>query len=1055
MFSSRDSKGSKGKAVNDLDDFLKTPAASQARPSSQGTSMPPKAPRIDVANAQRWPEASDINTVENSGRPRQSSMKSQMARIGRGKRSLTVTFVTAAPEVIGHGGDETDTPVMVISKGRPLPSNMRKSNDNEEDDFRPNKLTRAQTSYHEKSPVVQENLDPPRPSMSYRSTRSDPTHDGFQRAPLKRVQTGRLVDQSFMTDFGAEPDLRLGPQTGKGEPYVPKNEPQPNPQGTNVLTRPAEFRRGFDDDDDDEDDDDDVEGANPSSFKARLKNKMRAEEGRALHAAVQSHYDYSEDEGDRQDRRGPNLNATESRGARQPSPNNVSSINTALSDPRRSRSNQRSERDPSPNTAYPSSSSPQSIPASLSPAIRSAPKVLPINHDPSPVSSQQAPSNYPTSNQQASSNYPTSSQQASSNYPTQSLPPKPLNANPAYYTGSPSSNHESPLKSPLKSPLIRSPYDSGTNAMNRMPSAATNSLLRAEAASGGDAALDDFAGRVVHMKGIFRLTAELEGPPTNFTPLQWLRASIWWFLKGRSEVEVIFRNRPRSSDGPPDTQLKQHHVDIAKALWILTDVIAVLPNVAKYGSNLSQQLNVARNAGDQAAADVLDAALALLSAMKNLVLSMGRNRVMPPQQALLQGQDQTIWVKYPRFASDVQAILSGSASRSLVVESQKYNVNPITLIPLADNQTDFCFGRMFVQVSVTTEDDADGDRITIPCVLSILRTHNDWYPKIIICSQNDLVNVTVQSDRKLGVTWEDVRWRTKAPRSVHVRLPRGFTLNLELPENDFRTLWGIYDFTDKIEGNMREKADETLIHELTLKDFQYSVSAGTAGFPAEKVPRCGVRVFEKAIKLNERTGQRRLHRGYRLMVVTSPKNRSLGSVNHEFGTGKPMNYETRVDPKAEGSHVMVLRVNDKDKACTLSMGFNDSAERERLYSLLNSMVTDNSEIEVVKGPLKCMFISEVGAVDGFGSRDVLHGMRWTDFWITNKDPDDPSMEQAETVLSDSLRVIARHAAGSVTDRMNLGTESITRDKANLCHADLIAKARESSECVSTSAGVRR
>ena len=49
-----------------------------------------------------------------------------------------------------------------------------------------------------------------------------------------------------------------------------------------------------------------------------------------------------------------------------------------------------------------------------------------------------------------------------------------------------------------------------------------------------ESAFDDFAGRVAHMKGVFRLTAEKEQPSDSCTPLMWLRAAFWWYLRGKT-----------------------------------------------------------------------------------------------------------------------------------------------------------------------------------------------------------------------------------------------------------------------------------------------------------------------------------------------------------------------------------------------------------------------------------------------------------------------------------------------------------------------------------------
>lgn len=100
------SGGRKGKDLNsqeDVDDFLK-PSTDRAAANR---------PRLDVSIAQRWPEPSELR--EAGALPPDQSQNVNAWRKRRRREGLTVGFVKTVPEIIGHGGDETEDPPIDIS----------------------------------------------------------------------------------------------------------------------------------------------------------------------------------------------------------------------------------------------------------------------------------------------------------------------------------------------------------------------------------------------------------------------------------------------------------------------------------------------------------------------------------------------------------------------------------------------------------------------------------------------------------------------------------------------------------------------------------------------------------------------------------------------------------------------------------------------------------------------------------------------------------------------------------------------------------------------------
>ena len=1113
----KETKQQKANIEQDVADFLK-PSTQKAQLNS-----PPK-PRIDVAAAQRWPGAHDVHTQTPSPRPTPlgipSSMRGSSNSRPRKGKGLTVSFARTAPEVIGEGGDEAESPSIEVSRRKsstpavdleqlqghrddsvvglrsPEFNGLRsgQSKQSVTEDERPPSIRRAQTSHGEISPPLQLKMDmgnitsqaapmPPAPQGL------GPLGLGDRPQPLKRAPTGLQgvddgvprpsmdsINSADSDDFHASPIFQRVkpafteplPERDEFEPqplrrtqtsYVPHNDHIPEEEDTRRLPEmnlaendsPIDFKKHF------------LESgpSDPNSFSARVQQKMRASEGRALHEAALHHTSSAVE-----DERRPSVSSANSFSVGSPqSYTQLPSGNAARSSyeapfpppvqlqSRPSNSSRRSPVSPTmtqpqlqlrpPNAPRPSNELPirkpliapqnshldidtqrpsaSSSPNYPIPQLQTPPRGSPIAPVPSPRKAQF--DSYPPNN--------------GSLHPS---PQPPSRNSPSYFT---SSTSEMEFAQPLRSPALALDQDPGMHTAlpsNQGPvmqavapsrqdpgmQAAPPSLRRSDTRSQGDAALADFTDRVIHMQGIFRLTAELERPLHEFSPMQWLRAAIWWFLRGRAGMENLIRNRPRGDPGAPPTSqlLTQAHVDLAKTWWILTKVIQNHPAIRKYSDlKAESRASSAREAGDIAMAEIFEVHDTVLGFLKLLLASMKRHHVMPPRQSLIQGQDQTIWIKYPNFAPDVQAVLSGNSTRSLVIDGPAQQLNPLACMPPGDTKTDFCYFRMFVQVSVRTEE-AETDRVPMPCVLSVLRPHNDLKLKISICSLNELVNIRVQSDKKLGPTWDDVTWKVRSS-SMCVSLPYGFNLNIDFTEQDLRNLWTIVDHTNTVEANLRPREDERIVYNLTLREFQYTDPAKSGAFPAERVKRCRVTVFEKCERSNEGSGKRRLHRGYRFVIFTSPKIRTLSCISHEFGKQEPMNFEFNADASEGGFPEMILRVKEKAdkklKQCVMFLVFNDGKERDMLFGTLTGTNADADETVFAQVPLKGLSIENADQIEGFShsGRDVLKRLQWQDVKAVNLDPETGNMDVPQTVLSESLRVVTRHSAGSLTDRMNL------------------------------------
>ncbi|KAK5165854.1 uncharacterized protein LTR77_008777 [Saxophila tyrrhenica] len=541
------------------------------------------------------------------------------------------------------------------------------------------------------------------------------------------------------------------------------------------------------------------------------------------------------------------------------------------------------------------------------------------------------------------------------------------------------------------------PSSSGSHASHHRPLASPQPQPDTNPAA--DAAYADFAARVAHMKGVFKLTSEKERPSSRCSPQAWLRAALWWYSRGKAGLEAMMaQQRPRSSDGQLREILVQAHVDLAKGWWILTDPLNCDED--------SEMLNADPGARQ--------GVVSLRSHLKALALSMGKNQLMPPPQSLIQGQDTTIWVEYPRFASGSAAVLTGST-----------NMQPQDALPVGESKDTHFYGRFFVDVSMST-DDAGTDRVNLPCLLTVMRGKREFLTTAVIASQSELVNIKIapRKSGEKGLTWHDVSWKASACGML-VRLPHQYDLMVRMSERDFRSVWNIVEYARKVEHCFRPEDGEQLVLEKRLAEMQLADSANTGAFPAEKVKGAIAALFERT-ETNVQGGvERKLHRGYRLLLVTDPKHKALASTSHEIGGRYPLLFEFITDSAAGGMAAIVLRTREKHRQSRILLVFGSVEGRQEFYDVLNGLTVGPDELIVGKMELASMNIEPAGSQAPEGGAQqlpsALQSLQWQKLGVTNAlpDEDDHSAHQSSTVASSSLRIIARHATGSITDRLNL------------------------------------
>lgn len=517
-----------------------------------------------------------------------------------------------------------------------------------------------------------------------------------------------------------------------------------------------------------------------------------------------------------------------------------------------------------------------------------------------------------------------------------------------------------------------------------------SSTMQSAALAVGDEAVQDFSRRVAHLYTLFRLSAESIKPISTCSLEESVRGALWWFLRGRMNLEATARDRPATPQAQQTNFFirQQSYSDLGKALWIV-----------EYVEQKASELSSSTKGADPYAANILECRQSILSGLRKLAMSMKRNGLLPREDAPLpQGIDNTIWV---RDEGD-RSLLASQRHSSMILMSDAF--------PLADSTRNFSFGRMFVEGIL--EEEAASQHYRCPLLVSLIRGVKDRELKAMIASQDGSLKMCIQADKLLGPTWDDVTWHSKSS-SLKVELPRGFVLRLHCSEQDFIFIWGTYDYQTKIHESLIQRRGEEVIFETMLKSFKYIDQNPESRFPKEALPNCHLRVFEKSLVDKAATGVRTMHRGFRIALNTSPQTKTLRGIDQELPSTLPIQFNfLRGD---DGRPAMELKIKDAKSRYRMILGFNDPSERARLHTLLTGTALKDEEDVVSEGKMKAFSIASVSSDD----KDLpcLKNLDWQSFRIFNESSGD--LQDTKAVLSDHLRIVLDFKLGSLTDRVNV------------------------------------
>jgi hypothetical protein len=527
---------------------------------------------------------------------------------------------------------------------------------------------------------------------------------------------------------------------------------------------------------------------------------------------------------------------------------------------------------------------------------------------------------------------------------------------------------------------------------------------------------DEFYSRVEHLHGVFHLASQRALATADESVAVWIRASSWWFLKGRNKLENKVRTAAEQLPGFPATpqshpQALQCYVDLAKAWWIAREI---LPDQLQRAQQPNSEIV---DGIDGLGLHLVQQAYASLQANMNaLTISMQKNRLLPPSSLLIQGLDSTIWLDYPVLSPDILAVTADTDPRTATKRTSP-NADPLFAILLGDTDRHFSYGQVFVEVEIISEYEGL-DEYQLPCVLSIIRERVDSRVEVIIVSQNGCINLHIQSDKNRGPTWDDVEWKVRS-HSIRIHLAKGFELAVRFWDADFKTLWGIHDYNRRVEKEWCAGEDESVVFSDLVDTFHYIPPADSRHtFPSKPVRSCKIRLFESSHVPSGSSFQRNKHSGHRLMAMTPPDSKSLSSISTAFGPANPVLFSYL---RGEGGRpALLLSIRERNTKSTMVLTFQDMEKRAELHALLNGTYLRNNDCESAKFPLEGFSISVLANGAASTARDLafVPETKWEHVRLIEEEHRSTFHTEAPQ-LSDR-RIVIKCNLGTVTDRIGSG-----------------------------------
>lgn len=532
-----------------------------------------------------------------------------------------------------------------------------------------------------------------------------------------------------------------------------------------------------------------------------------------------------------------------------------------------------------------------------------------------------------------------------------------------------------------------------------------------------DESLEDFDLRVRRFNDLFRLNASAHFDIMTVSFERWVKTSAWWFLRGRGGLERAVRTKV-SAIAPANAQnddelsliLKQAYFSLARSWWILKDVTPNLPAIRKYRSaSTSSIVAVMRSYGDRYVAELFEVHLAILANMRALTTSMKRNGRLPPDNLQMQRLESQIFLENPTFPPEI-AVLTSNNFLDPTTKGRNCIEDPFFPILVEDTSRHFNFCNIFVEVILIYCDDV---KSRLPCMVSILRERTDWAVKAAVTSQDGQVNIVIQSGEHDGLDWHGVQWRLPL-HMMQLGIAEDTYLQVKFAEKDFKTIWGICDYTQRIRKEYSARRGEEVVYEHELPIVQ---CFDCPSFPAEPVKDCRVRLFKRTSDATEDSGQQDSHGGYRLTVITPPGIKTLSMASYQLRKESPVFFGTH---RSKGGNTLLVRV---PSSLRVSLTFHEASDLEILRSILSgTSITQNDHCSVSL-QLQDFTISALSADQNMvysNASRCISELKWHELRVVRRESTNHGRDSQSKVHSEHLRIVTDCDFGTFTDRINAG-----------------------------------
>ena len=531
-----------------------------------------------------------------------------------------------------------------------------------------------------------------------------------------------------------------------------------------------------------------------------------------------------------------------------------------------------------------------------------------------------------------------------------------------------------------------------------------------------DESLEDFDSRVRRFNNLFRMNASAYIDIMAVPFERWVRTSAWWFLRGRGGLESAVRAETSTfapgnaaNDIELSSSLKQAYFSLAKAWWILKDVTPNLPALRRFGTaSTNSMASVIRNSGDKYLAELVEAHSTIVANMPALTMSMKRNGRLPPDHLQMQRLECQIFFDNPTLPSEIAALTVNNILDPTTVKGKTCIEDPFFPIVVGDTSRHFSFCRIFVDVVLNYGNDAES---IIPCVLSILRERTDWAVKAAVASQDGQISLVIQSSEHGGLDWRGVQWKIPL-HTMQLQIAEGVCLQIKLSEKDFKTIWGICDYTQRIRREYSARQGEEVVFERELLRVQCFDSPS---FPADPVENCKVRLFRRTSVAADSGGQQEAHAKHRLMVITHAGTKTLSKVNYQLEKDNPIFFGTH---RSRGGDTLLVRV---PSSLRISLTFHEPSDVDLFRSILSGTSMTQEDHCSASLQLQDFTISPVSANQEMAyvnTSRCFNDLRWHKLRVVNGGLATHGQDLQSIVRSDHLRILTDCDFGTFTDRVN-------------------------------------